>query len=257
MAAVPVDSVLDVDGFDPLSRLESAPAIREREYPFAWAGLYVCGAGEYLLELTPGPTPSLSVTILRVDDQETKAFHEASERAVRLFSTGAVDRAGGQVVLCGDVHQRLVLKRRESTRFRVPLPRSGRYVLFTEFLPEAFDLRLVGPVLVGQHHFAPLPAEEDAVKCVRLTVERPLHAAKFQRWLERLLRDRGPDLLRIKGWLNLAGTEDRMVIQGVRGVTDLRVLEPWGDRSRATHLVLSGRNLPQRVLFATLQACST
>jgi G3E family GTPase len=137
------------------------------------------------------------------------------------------------------------------------LPVAGRYVLFTQHLPHKLNLTLTGPVLIGEHHFAPEQAHEGAVDCVRLTVEKPLHAARFQHWLERLLRGHGGDLIRLQGSLNFAGSTNQIVIQGVCQSIDTRVLEPWGDRPRATRLVLIGRRLAKRELYWRLQACGT
>jgi G3E family GTPase len=247
---------LGTGGFDVTRALDFEPTFREPHYPFEWAGLYTCGTGCYRLELSPGPASTLAIALLRVDGDEAGAIAAATGRASHLFATaGAVARASGQVVLSGSLYQRLLVKRDESTHFHVMLPTGGRYVLFTQHLPREFDLVLTGPQLMDERYFAPEQALGDGVNCVRLTVHEPLHAVRFQRWLERLLRGGGGKLIRLRGCLNFAGSADRIEIQWVQGSMDTRVLEPWGDRERATELVLIGRNLATRELLWHLRDC--
>ncbi len=257
-AVVPRESMLRVGRDDPTRKGAGEPLFRSPEYPFAWAGLYTCEAGAYRLEMRPGPAPTVSVVVLPVEGDDEDAIGAATEGAALLFSACAVDRASGQVVLSGAIHQRLVLKPRETTYFHLVLPRAGRYVLFSQHLPQELNLMLTGAAAIDERHFLAEDAYGDPVKCVRLTVEQPLHAARFQHWLERLLRGGcGGDLLRMQGCLNFAGTADRIVIQGIQQSIETRASEPWGDRTRATQLVLIGRDLARGELLCRLQACAT
>jgi hypothetical protein len=61
---------------------------------------------------------------------------------------------------------------------------------------------------------------------------------------------------RFQGCLNFAGSADQIAIRGLHPSIDTRVLEPWGDRVRATQLVLVGRGLAQRDLLWSLRGCS-
>lgn len=128
---------------------------RRAEYPFEWAGLYACEAGSYVFKLCAGPAPAISIAVLRVEADPVDAIREATEQATRLFSTGAVDRECGQVILSGALHQRLQLGKAASAHFYALLAKRGHYVLFTQYLPHEFDLTLKGPMLVGKHYFTP------------------------------------------------------------------------------------------------------
>ncbi len=149
-ASVPGKNVPNAAGFDLAQASNDHPALLEPEYPFRWAGLYGCGPGEYLLELMPGRKSVMSIVLLQPDLYDGAPIVLLAELAARIFAHGPVDRAAGQAVLHGELHQRLLLHRRQSTRFRVSLPKAGRYVLFTEHRQEDFDLRLVGPALLAQ-----------------------------------------------------------------------------------------------------------
>jgi G3E family GTPase len=250
-------SVLGCGGFDVTRPPEFDAALREPRYSFEWAGLFTCDPGCYRLELQPGPAPTLDISLLRVEADEANAIVAATDRASYLFTTaGPVRRASGQVVLSGSLYQRLLVNRDEPTHFQILLPVGGRYVLFTQHLPEEFNLTLTGLTLIDEHYFAPPQTHASPVNCVRLTVREPLHAVRFQHWLERLLRGRGGDLIRLQGCLNFAGSADQVTIGGLHPAIDTRVLEPWGDRVRATQLVLVGRGLEPRDLLWSLRGCS-
>ena len=248
------ESVLYTGGFDVMRPGATLPDPR---HSFEWAGLFACEPGCYRLEVQPGLAPTFDVALLRVEDDEADAIAAATDRALYLFGTaGPVPRASGQVVLSGALYQRLLVNKDGSSHFHVLLPVGGRYVLFTQYLPQEFNLRLAGLELTGERRFATPPAQPDPVNCVRLTVHEPLHAVRFQHWLERLPRGRGGDVIRLQGCLNFAGSADQIAIRGLHPSIDTRVLEPWGDRVRATQLVLVGRGLAQRDLLRSLRGCS-
>jgi G3E family GTPase len=255
-ASVSSESVLDTGRFDVTRSVDFHAALPAPRYSFEWAGLFTCEPGCYRLELQAGPAPTLDVSLLRVEDDAADAIAAATDRASYLFTTaGPVARASGQVVLSGSLYQRLLVNRGESSHFHVLLPVGGRYVLFTQYLPQEFNLTLAGLEFTDERHFALRPAHQDPVNCVRLTVHEPLHAVRFQHWLERLLRGHGGDVIRLQGCLNFAGSAEQVAIRGLHPSIDTRVIQPWGDRIRATQLVLVGRGLIQRDLLRSLRGC--
>jgi len=59
----------------------------------------------------------------------------------------------------------------------------------------------------------------------------------------------------MKGFLNFAGANDRIVIQGVHMVVDTTTLGPWGDHPRRTQLVFIGRELDRESISAGFEVC--
>jgi G3E family GTPase len=82
-----------------------------------------------------------------------------------------------------------------------------------------------------------------------------LNADRFQAWLQDVLKTHGTQLYRMKGFLNFAGSNERIVIQGVHMVVDTSVLGPWGDRPRRTQLVFIGRELDRDAINAGFEVC--
>ncbi|MCC5871596.1 MAG: GTP-binding protein [Gammaproteobacteria bacterium] len=97
---------------------------------------------------------------------------------------------------------------------------------------------------------------DDEISSVSLSADRPLDPDRFQDWFGTLLMRHGPDILRAKGILELAGEERRYVIQGVHMLMHSDHLGPWPDGSpRLSRLVFIGRGLQSLGLEAGFADC--
>ena len=77
--------------------------------------------------------------------------------------------------------------------------------------------------------------------------ETPLIWPVFQRAMETLIALRGPDLLRIKGLLNLAGCRGPVVFQSVQHLIHPPVeLAAWPDQDHASRVVFITRGIEER-----------
>jgi G3E family GTPase len=59
----------------------------------------------------------------------------------------------------------------------------------------------------------------------------------------------------MKGILNLKGSPNRYVFQGVHMLFDARDDRPWGSAPRASDLVFIGRNLDREALTRGFERC--
>jgi G3E family GTPase len=120
----------------------------------------------------------------------------------------------------------------------------------------AFDL---AQVLASEPGFLDPDSEhqhDDSVSSVGIDVEGTVNVEKLNEWLGRLLAERGPDLFRSKGVLNLADTDQRYVFQGVHMLHDGELSAPWRPgESRRNRMIFIGRNLVRAELEASFRAC--
>jgi G3E family GTPase len=97
---------------------------------------------------------------------------------------------------------------------------------------------------------------DDEIGSVSLRAARPLDAQRFNDWISGLLRERGVDILRCKGIIDLKNSPVRFVFQGVHMLMDGTAGKPWRDgEARESKFVLIGRNLDQATLKAGFEAC--
>jgi G3E family GTPase len=97
---------------------------------------------------------------------------------------------------------------------------------------------------------------DDAVGSVALVEERPMDMEKLGSWISELVSSRGPDLFRMKGIIQLAGKDERYVLQSVHMLVDGDFDRPWkaGERRRSEFVII-GRDLDAEALRASFLAC--
>jgi G3E family GTPase len=259
-AAVPMSVVLGIGGFDLARALEHWPTFLEPEYPFEWVGAYALEARDYTLRLQEGPDPALQLVLCQILPVDAADPGKAAERVFALFSDAADSVAPGAMIEPQLRPQTLQLPKGPTAAFTVRIAVAGSYWLFTEHLPTEFamtladDMGAVPPLLV-QRCFDPGHSHDERVASFSIETERALDAGRFESWLTDLLQTHGTRLYRMKGFLNILGSNERIVIQGVHMTVDTHALSCWDERPRSTQLVFIGRELDKEPISRGFRAC--
>ena len=149
--------------------------------------------------------------------------------------------------------------------FFLEVDRRRRLGLYTQHTAEEFDLQLItagGAPPTGE----PVPLEverawvaqhehDDEVGSNAIEREGDVDPDKLDAWLGELLRERGVDIFRMKGFISLAGESERFVFQGVHMLFDGQPDRPWGDEPRCNQLIFIGRNLDAEDMRRGFEAC--
>jgi G3E family GTPase len=259
-AQVPMAVVLDVGGFDLARALAQKPAFLAPEYPFEWAGTFDVAEGACELAFEAGPDPTIEVAAIYLDAHEDAATPSAAERARRIWSEPAHSLAVAGTVLAGADRRASLQLGGGTSRFSLRLPRPGRLGLYTQHLPSEFRLQVlrsgVSLAPVAEQEFAASHTHDADVTSVGIHLDAPVDLERLNTWLSALLRDNGADIFRMKGILNVAGSERRFVFQGVHMLLDAREDRPWGTEQRASDLVFIGRKLDRSALTQGFQRCA-
>ncbi len=254
--AIDLERILGVRAFDLESKVEEIPSFLQEELPFEWSGVFTLEAGGYELSFQPGPDPSIDLVLGAMDDEQD--FDSWKSRCILLYSDEAAAPAETGLTPAERLY-RLPVDGQKGGRFRVHIPRPGRYALFTQHLPAEFDMRLTlggAPVAAdSQLEYASPHSHDETVGSVGLHLPGDLDQAKFEHWVVSLLRNKGPDLFRFKGILALAGQSERFVFQGVHMLFDGKFGRPWEDERRHNQLVFIGRELDRAELERGLASC--
>jgi G3E family GTPase len=257
-AAVPIDRVLDVGGFDLQRALATKPAFLEPEYPFEWIGIFELDEGTARIELDPGPDPSMRVAFVPVASRAAAGLAQAVDLATRSFRQARA-AAGSPIEPSGGLWEVAVDPEQGASR-RVRVPKKGAYAFATQHLPEEFrftvrDARGSALDPVVSRAFAAQHQHDDSVTSVGIHAEGNVDEEKLNGWLSTLLRESGADIFRMKGILSLAGREERFVFQGVHMLFDGRADRPWGREPRGNDLVFIGRRLDREALEKGFRRC--
>ena len=90
---------------------------------------------------------------------------------------------------------------------------------------------------------------ESGIRGISLTSEKPLHGNRFTAWLNNVLQTQGPDILRAKGIVDVAGENRRLVFQAVHMILEGDYQGDWKpSEKRYSRMVLIGRNLDEAKL---------
>jgi G3E family GTPase len=102
------------------------------------------------------------------------------------------------------------------------------------------------------HHHHDVNRHDDRIQATCLTFDQPLNAEAFERWIDILTTFKGPDLLRLKGIVNLEGHDRPVVIHGVQHIFHPPVtLDAWPSDDRRTRLVFITRDISAEDLRGT------
>ncbi len=97
---------------------------------------------------------------------------------------------------------------------------------------------------------------DEAITSIALLESVPIDNQKLHDWISQLLQTRGPDIFRMKGILNIAGSDHRYVFQGVHMIFDGKVDRLWKPtEERKNELVFIGRNLDRESLLRSFRDC--
>ncbi len=272
-ADVSVDSVLNLAAFDLDEVLERRPTFLEPEYPFVWTGVYSLDTGRYELSLADGPDPAMSLVVVPDQGTEDSALREGAEWCVRRYAEPADPVRPGDEIALGK-HLNLQLDSPGRKSFFLEVDTQARVGLFAQHTAEEFDLQLSsangatapttetgGP---GVNGVVPVEVErtwvaqhehDDEVGSIAIETDGDVDPGRLNAWLGVLLRERGVDIFRMKGFISLAGESRRFVFQGVHMLFDGQPDRPWGDAPRRNQLVFIGRNLDEQGMRRGFEAC--
>ena len=189
-----------------------------------------------------------------------RAFAKGRSGVVRQYAEMAEPvNPGDTVELNSHVSLQLQATGRKSFFIQVDAP--VKVGLFAQHTAEEFDMKLL---FAEDNTEIPLQAErtwvaqhehDDEVGSFAIERSGDVDPERLNDWLGEVLRERGVDIFRMKGFLSIAGDANRFVFQGVHMLFDGRPDKPWGDTPRLNQLVFIGRNLDEKAMTAGFDAC--
>ena len=118
--------------------------------------------------------------------------------------------------------------------------------------------RLTEPARDQRNAFVAETTHSDGIGSFVLTHDKPMPWAVFARSMDALMQLRGPDLLRVKGFLDVEGCKGPVVVQFVQHLAHPPAeLESWPDEDRQSRVVFITRNILEqqvRGLFEAMRA---
>ncbi|MGY9055901.1 MAG: CobW family GTP-binding protein [Alphaproteobacteria bacterium] len=96
---------------------------------------------------------------------------------------------------------------------------------------------------------------DESIRAYCMTVDEPIESNSFEEWINMAMMLKGPDLLRIKGIVNVEGFKGPVVVHGVQHVFHPPVmLDDWPSDDHRTRLVFITRNVEKEFLEELLKS---
>ena len=97
---------------------------------------------------------------------------------------------------------------------------------------------------------------DEDMQSLSLSTDSPLDAQKFFPWVQGLVQNEGPSILRCKGILSFKDDPKRFVFQGVHMILDGDHQREWKDgEKRLSRAVFIGRKLPEELIRTGFESC--
>lgn len=128
----------------------------------------------------------------------------------------------------------------------------GARILASPATPDEIVRRVLDPS--AWIHAGSSTHHDSAITSLSLATLKPLEAALFMDWIERLIARQGDRLLRFKGLVDLLGSDVPIVINGIGHVFHpLSRLAAWPPGIRGSRIVLIGHHLDTIAIEANFQ----
>jgi G3E family GTPase len=97
---------------------------------------------------------------------------------------------------------------------------------------------------------------DDDVSSFVFRSKQPFDVERLDEFLSALLQVYGPELMRYKGLMWVAGVDERVVLQGVHMLVGTELAARWEkDEARESCVVFIGKNLPKEFIMDGLARC--
>ena len=115
--------------------------------------------------------------------------------------------------------------------------------------------RLIEPTKTQRNAFVAEAAHSDGIGSFVVTFERPIAWQVFARTMDTLIALRGPELLRVKGFLAVEGCQGPVLVQFVQHLSPPPVeLNSWPDGERQSRVVFITRGIAEARVRALVMA---
>lgn len=260
-SGVSIQKLFNVGGFDIDRALSINPKFLEVEYPFEAGIIYDLEAGKYKIGMKRnGDEADMKLVMVPLTKlpSEEELIPIANHTAI-LFSGEPISiRDSEEIKVTPDV-QKIYIEEGGSY-FLLTIPEKGFYAVFTQHLPEEFlfelqsiDDSVITPVFSKEYRAQ--HSHDNTVNSVGIEIMGNLDAKAFLHYIHTTVRYFGNELYRYKGIISIEDEDEKIVLQGVHMLFEMKPAKQWGDKERKSTIVFIGKGLDRNILTQGFLAC--
>lgn len=255
-----MDKILNVGAFDLDYKLEIKPNFLSEEIPYEYYGLFYFDKDIYELKVDKGPDSSIDILILEIDQ---KYIHDKDYLTKQVFFNLTKD--------IKDIHNNnSILNLSENNLFRVhvsknnifniSIDKKSSYAVFFQHLPSEFNIEILNNSKIIEPFFdeeiEASHEHDNEITSVGIEFEGALDYQKFNLWISYILQEKGQDIFRMKGIININNNNKRFIFQGVHMLFESTEDREWREKeTRLNQLIFIGKNLNREELNLGFKAC--
>lgn len=260
-AAIDLEHILNIKAFDLDAKAELNPEFLQEELPFEAISIYELDEAEYELQLEKGPDETMDALICQfngdIDKLKKKSIITFADIPRTLKIDSFINTSGNLVELVMD---------KELNTFRIKPGKKGIYAFLTQHGPSEFNMKLVKSSNLVPKGISVEPVEvieyahshehDETVTSIGIEDESALSIQKVNDWISWLLQNKGTDIFRMKGILNIYENDERFVFQGVHMLFDAKADREWKpNERRRNQIIFIGKNLDREELMNGFKSC--
>ena len=211
------------------------------------------------------------IAAVKLNSEDSYELESYAEDCVRIYSKEPTQLIPGEEIKFNEVFE-LQLSNKGQKCFELNIDNSGTIALFTQHTAEEFNIKLEASIdsklekngqnkirnnidakaeriWVAEHE------HDDEVGSVAIESLGNIDPEKLNDWISELLREKGIDIFRTKGFISYAEESRKIVFQGVHMLFTAEPGSEWGDEPRKNQLVFIGRNLDEEAIRREFQKC--
>lgn len=281
-AQASLDTILNIKAFDLQEKAALNPDFLTEDYPFEQMAVYSLPETEVSVELhchhddhghdhghshdhshdhghSHSHGEEAKLIFLPIESTEESEIKKAEKIAIRAFSEkGSLKKENA--FLNTNSNLNAVALTDHKHLFRAKANKAGLHAIFVEPGHHEWHLSLATKdeklKKLASKEYEHSHSHEGGVSSVGFEFEGAMDPKKIGDWLNYISQLKGEDIYRMKGIINVAGREDRLVFQGVHMMMDANTDRAWySNEKRLNQVVFIGQNLNREELYSGLKSC--
>lgn len=260
---ISLEEIFNVGGFDVQKALSVDPKFLEIEYPFEYAALYNLSTGSYKLMADPnGDEESMKFLYsLTSKNSSIDNLKQIANPVAILFSSPMITAFDGDGLYNENTLYNLSINKKDS-EFLLNIKEESTYAIFTEHIPSEFNFKISkvesGEIITPKvsHEFRAAHTHDSEVTSVGIEIEGQLDPARIMFFIDSIVKNFGTEIYRFKGILSVKGEYNRVVLQGVHMLYEMKPAKRWeSGEIRKSTIIFIGKNLDRNILTQGFLSC--
>jgi G3E family GTPase len=257
---IEIDKILNVGAFDLDSKLEIKPNFLSEEMPYEYYALFDFEKDIYELKVDKSPYSSIDILILEIDQKYIYDKDYLTKKAFINLTKEIKEINNNNSILNISEHNLFRINVSKIDILNISIDKKSSYAVFFQHLPSEFNIKILNNSKIIEPFFdeeiEASHEHDNEITSVGIEFEGALDYEKLYSWFSYILQEKGKDIFRMKGIININNNSKRFIFQGIHMLFDSKEDREWKIKEkRLNQVVFIGKNLNRQELNLGFKAC--